>query len=591
MKMKNDTEILSPRFCLLKNKVLEKRGQTESQIAWLQKSVNLFQDDLALNKKLVTCCLANNYFLLALTSIQKAITRFPTTVFFLKKQIALYFKLDERENALLASVNYSTIFPNDSFGYFKQISALLILKRREAAIELFAEKESILTPTQLLQVYYQLSQYNAINRLCDQQIKTGREPIIWLCQKLRISLLLNTSIEFRELLFQKIIKHPAFEIQHLSSLLPAAKVSKEIEQYLLTFKGNMNDKTSLPKTLKNYLAAVENMLPYINPTASFPKPCIDCKVDLVYTWVDMSDPRFMEKFQKTNGFYPENGINKQCNQFRYTNHGEIKFSLQTVQSYFSEVNHIYIVTNDQYFNLEFLPTSFRNKITFINQEDIIPKDLVSHATFDSNLIETFIWRIPNLAETFLYCCDDYFFGKPVLKTFPIFNAKQVPYAIVQPQSSPDISFLKKLKEYAGKVPNYKTYSYNAYQLFLKEFEEVPSIQDMHLPVILRKEACKQAFQLFSPYWKENFFNNRLRSNESVFTLLLYNWYAIQKGYQVPGPYHLYQQNSLIFNHGLSAENITLLKNKRPLFFCINSLPDAKSRQLFQELATTYLTAE
>lgn len=97
---------------------------------------------------------------------------------------------------------------------------------------------------------------------------------------------------------------------------------------------------------------------------------------------------------------------------RYHDKNELKYSLRSIEKFAPWIRHIYIVTNGQiphWLNLN------NPKISLISHTDICPAELVSKIlpTFSSFAIETFIHRIPNLSQRFLYFNDDVFLGQPL----------------------------------------------------------------------------------------------------------------------------------------------------------------------------------
>ncbi|KAN0037690.1 hypothetical protein ACTFIV_003043 [Dictyostelium citrinum] len=133
-------------------------------------------------------------------------------------------------------------------------------------------------------------------------------------------------------------------------------------------------------------------------------------VDLVYTWVNGSDPDHMEikkqvMFNKTGKEY------KDFEPHRYRDIGGLKYSLRSVRKYAPWIRNIYIITANQ------IPTWFNfNKpenVKFIFHKNYYGN--ISHLpTYSSNSIESNFWNLPNeVSNCFLYLNDDVFFNKPV----------------------------------------------------------------------------------------------------------------------------------------------------------------------------------
>jgi hypothetical protein len=136
------------------------------------------------------------------------------------------------------------------------------------------------------------------------------------------------------------------------------------------------------------------------------------KIDLVYLWVDGSDKNWM---WKKNAALEKDGKNISASSVRTTrwaNHNELLYSLRSVEKFAPWINHIFIVTDGH--RPDWLNTN-NPKVSIVDHTEIIPAERLP--LFNSNAIEMFIWRIPNLSEHFLYACDDMFFGKPVMPDF------------------------------------------------------------------------------------------------------------------------------------------------------------------------------
>lgn len=135
-------------------------------------------------------------------------------------------------------------------------------------------------------------------------------------------------------------------------------------------------------------------------------------VDIVYLWVDGSDPVWRQKRHRAlaeRGADSANDLAVYGNvEGRFRDNQELRYSLRALDHFFPDHGHVYIVTDGQV--PEWLETT--NGISVIDHRDLIPH--TSLPTFDSGHIETYIHRIPNLTERYLYLNDDVFFGAPVL---------------------------------------------------------------------------------------------------------------------------------------------------------------------------------
>jgi hypothetical protein len=128
-------------------------------------------------------------------------------------------------------------------------------------------------------------------------------------------------------------------------------------------------------------------------------------IDIVYTWVDGLDPRFIQKKNKYLNPLNTNIISDNPD-IRFESLNEIYFSIKSVLKYLPWINKIYIVTDNQIPELDSDLYS-TGKIEIIDHADIIPSEYLP--TFYSDVIESYLHNIPNLSEIFLYNNDDLFF--------------------------------------------------------------------------------------------------------------------------------------------------------------------------------------
>ncbi|KZC05291.1 N-acetylglucosamine-1-phosphotransferase subunits alpha/beta [Dufourea novaeangliae] len=134
------------------------------------------------------------------------------------------------------------------------------------------------------------------------------------------------------------------------------------------------------------------------------KLCQHVPIDVVYTWVNGSDPTFLKSLKE---HVPILDINTAAS--RFSDKDELRYSLRSLEMYAPWVRHVYIVTNGQ------IPSWLdmdNPRVTLITHEDIFlnKSDL---PTFSSPAIESHIHRIPGISDKFLYFNDDVMLGAEV----------------------------------------------------------------------------------------------------------------------------------------------------------------------------------
>lgn len=133
-------------------------------------------------------------------------------------------------------------------------------------------------------------------------------------------------------------------------------------------------------------------------------------IDVVYTWVDGTDPAWLRR--KREAMEADSGTRMTENaasDLRFVGHDELRHSLRSLEQYAPWVRHVYLVTDRQ------RPPWLREdhpRLTVVDHVDITPEG-TRLPTFNSQAIEANLHRIEGLSEHFLYFNDDVFLSSPV----------------------------------------------------------------------------------------------------------------------------------------------------------------------------------
>jgi len=279
------------------------------------------------------------------------------------------------------------------------------------------------------------------------------------------------------------------------------------------------------------------------------------KLDLVYTYVNNSDYKWIEKIKEYKKNY--RGGYKHLYNFK----GEIFFSLLTVQKYFKWVNNIYIVHDNQKFDVSFL--KIKDKIKFIDLKEIIPDKYLP--CFNSNVIEMYLWKIKNLEEDFVYMNDDMFFGNYV-EYSDFFdsndNLKIFGLNIKYPKNSNTF------------VMSYRRTS----EIFNEKYNTNIYILPIHLSWNLKKSCCERAFNEFNEY-VTNLSIHKFRTYDSSDVnykdCKYIDFLILSQTFQ----YYTGSQTKLIYGLFLPNDNFILLKLLyilKPKVCCINDYTNDKT---------------
>ena len=138
----------------------------------------------------------------------------------------------------------------------------------------------------------------------------------------------------------------------------------------------------------------------------------DNPIDAVITWVDGDDPDHRAKrlrYLGSSGELHENGVNPH----RWASNDEILFCLTSIEVNAPWLRRIWIVVDGAGPDLSSISEGLRSKISLVDHREIFDGFETVLPTFNSLSIESMMWRIPGLADRFLYFNDDVFLTAPI----------------------------------------------------------------------------------------------------------------------------------------------------------------------------------
>lgn len=151
-------------------------------------------------------------------------------------------------------------------------------------------------------------------------------------------------------------------------------------------------------------------------------------VDLVYTWVDGSDPDWRRrKTQVTEALDPDHLVVDSDVDSRFLSRDELRYSLRSVAQFADFVNHIYLVT-DRQVPRWLDPTT--PGLTVVDHTEIFG-DRGKLPTFNSHAIEARLHHISGLSEHYVYMNDDFLFGR-LVESSAFFHANELAKFFLSP---------------------------------------------------------------------------------------------------------------------------------------------------------------
>ena len=279
-------------------------------------------------------------------------------------------------------------------------------------------------------------------------------------------------------------------------------------------------------------------------------------IDLVYLWVDGNNPEWLAK---RAAFLDGKTDNSLTNSRSYLNNDELKYSLRSVERYAPWIRNIFILSDNQ--KPKWLDIS-NPKIKIIDQNDILPNK--SLPCFNSNVLEHFLYKIPNLSEHFLLSNDDMFLNRTVLPdTF--FAADGFP--IIRLNRKPFRRFRWFLREQILKKPH-KLYSkalFNAAELVKNKFGVFYNGLPHHnIDSYLKSDCLRVSEQIFKDEIDQMKMNHVRSSNDIQRVIYSYVALAEKRG-------HLQYVSSRdsLHVHIQKERHYEKLEKINPTFFCMN----------------------
>lgn len=277
-------------------------------------------------------------------------------------------------------------------------------------------------------------------------------------------------------------------------------------------------------------------------------------IDLVYLWVNGSDPRWQ------HDFYTYIRLDNPDRTFstgkeRFIEHDELRYALRSAYQYVPWIHTIYIVTNGQV--PHWLDIN-HPQIRIISHKQIMPETALP--TFNSYALETRIHLIPNLTNLFLFSNDDFYFLQRVGPSF-FFTSNWFP--IVR---SSDMKFTRKAAESSQYCRNI-IYSVN---LFSGRFGPSKLFEPVHTISSYRKDDFLECANLFPNDFNRTTYS-RFRSERSVHRSIV-SYYSIKAHSAVYIPYSKSKYDALYMTISSKKHMKESLIKHRPKMICVNDTP-------------------
>lgn len=303
---------------------------------------------------------------------------------------------------------------------------------------------------------------------------------------------------------------------------------------------------------------------------------IDFPIDVVYTWVDSSDPAWRRKFAAYSGQELRQGFHQEARgEQRFRSRDELKYSLRSLSMYAPWIRHVYIVTDNQ--APEFIDFQ-RDGISLVDHSEIAraPEAL---PIFNSSAITTWLHRIPGLSEHFIYMNDDVFLGRDVsparfftasglAKVFPSQNRR--PFGRPDPTDEPHINITRNIRT-----------------LLEQEFRRSISRSVKHTPHAQLVSVQRELEKRF-PDAYDRTSRSRFRHHNDIAADQLFHYYAQITGRAVVAGIRYTYVN--IGDELAQPELERLLTRRDREVFCLNDAPEDGESGMTDAVVRSFLDA-
>nr|BAV72152.1 capsular polysaccharide synthesis protein A [Actinobacillus pleuropneumoniae]BAV72158.1 capsular polysaccharide synthesis protein A [Actinobacillus pleuropneumoniae]BBO60554.1 capsular polysaccharide phosphotransferase [Actinobacillus pleuropneumoniae serovar 15] len=345
---------------------------------------------------------------------------------------------------------------------------------------------------------------------------------------------------------KKLIKKPGIFLRdYLNKKYPIKNIEQpysELEEHILI---EADEKL-------NHISARNSVIPF--------------DIDVVFTWVDGSDLNWIGKFNKFSPEYKERSALYATDSARFENHNELFYSVNSVLKNIPWVRHIFIVTDEQ--RPEWLNECYKHKVSVINHVDIIDKKYLP--TFNSHVIESFLYKIPDLSENFIYFNDDVFVARP-LEPEHFFQHNGIASIFLTDKS------LLRMKDKGIITPTLSA-SEKCIKLLFRDYNTKIDSPLVHTYIPLKKSIYELAWSRYK-HEIEEFLPNRFRNNNDInFANFLIPWLMYLEGKAIPKRDICYYFN-IRSPHAITQYRKLLQKKKNgisPHSFCANDFNSKRS---------------
>lgn len=322
------------------------------------------------------------------------------------------------------------------------------------------------------------------------------------------------------------------------------------------------------------------------------KNCVEYPIDIVITWVDGNDPKWIEE---KNKYKP----NKNNSNNRYRDWELLKYWFRSIEKNASWVNKIYFVTYGHY--PKWLNLSCE-KLVIVKHEDYLNKKWLP--TFNARTINLNFNKIKELSEHFVYFDDDMFLLKPVKRDFFFKQGKPCLLPLLKSiLPADDETFftalfnntylINKSFDFQKSLGDNKTKWFSISKLGLKnviinlfnsKYSYFPGFGDDHLPVPMKKSTLNDVWNTYGKML-ENSSEKKFRTANDLNQFIFRYWQLAKGDFE---PKNTYKTGKYLeITDDSYIEVCDYIKQRKKTLICINDECENDSEIIKEKLQISF----
>lgn len=251
-------------------------------------------------------------------------------------------------------------------------------------------------------------------------------------------------------------------------------------------------------------------------------------IDAVLTWVDASDPGW----RALAAHHMDLGA---IDPDRYAQSGELRYALRSLDVFAPWVHRIHVLSNCS------PPTWFRpsERVRWVDHGEVMSEE--QRPQFNSGAIDTYLHRIPDLSEHFLYLNDDFVLWDSALPSrFFTWDGRSIAHLAVESS----VIYLQQLVD-AGRATPSQHSRINAARLLQARVGVYPTRLHGHVPYALRRSVMERIESEFADEIAATRTSRMREPSDVSFVALLYHYFADAHGLGVlrDAPHSLVTRNN------------------------------------------------